>query len=239
QSAKTSTSSNRPRAKDFDDETKEYITTAIDFFRCYASTEKPFPDHIEEGGMVRRAWRAAEDVIGPKQVLTPAIAKLISNRGPHMRGELKTKVKAIAEVIYGFKTGNNKKTIIFNRKLAEDLKEGSSFAFKDPKEKKGLYKHEIIQRSANVMWFANRRDEGPTHPEFFNPFPVTAFALILAAVENCIDEFLTGVKTDVPFTANDYRSVYESHLKSLEEFKEHTEKYRLLDRILLRMHDVG
>ncbi|KAJ7722128.1 hypothetical protein DFH07DRAFT_783922 [Mycena maculata] len=33
--------------------------------------------------------------------------------------------------------------------------------------------------------------------------------------------------------------VYESHFKSLEEFKEHTEKYKLLGRILLRMHNVG
>jgi hypothetical protein len=32
--------------------------------------------------------------------------------------------------MYGFKSGQNKKTIAINRMLAEDLKEGSVFAFK-------------------------------------------------------------------------------------------------------------
>ncbi|KAJ7761201.1 hypothetical protein DFH07DRAFT_957292 [Mycena maculata] len=239
QSPRTSTSGRRPRARDFDDRTKEYISFAIDLYRCYLSAKLPFPEHLDEGQLVRRAWDAACAAMGERLTLTPTVSKLISNRGPHMRGELKTKVKAFAEVMYGFKAGNNKKTIAFNRKRAEDLKEGSTFAFKNIKEKKGLYKHPILQKTANVMWFANRRDEGVVHPEFFSPFPVTALALILTVVENTIDEYLTGIRTDVPFTANDYRSVYETHLKSLEEFREHTSKYLLLDKILLRMHNIG
>jgi hypothetical protein len=50
---------------------------------------------------------------------------------------------------------------------------------------------------------------------------------------------LTGIKTDVPFTVNDYRSIYEGHVKALEEFAVHTDKYQLLDKILKRMHTVG
>ncbi|KAJ7363069.1 hypothetical protein DFH08DRAFT_842006 [Mycena albidolilacea] len=117
-----------------------------------------------------------------------------------MRGELKTKLRPMTELLYGFKTGNNRKTIAFNRKLAEDLKEGASFAFKYIKEKKGLYKAPILQRGANAMWFANRRDEGPSHPEYFSPFPYQGLAAILTATENTIDEWLTGIRTDVPFT---------------------------------------
>lgn len=96
--------------------------------------------------MVRRSWDRACEELGERIPLTPAISKLvrtprlfpqmnldhrqISSRGPHLRGELKTKVRAFSEVMYGFKTGNNKKTIAFNRKRAEELKEGSRFAFK-------------------------------------------------------------------------------------------------------------
>ncbi|KAJ7930331.1 hypothetical protein B0H13DRAFT_1962243 [Mycena leptocephala] len=141
--------------------------------------------------------------------------------------------------MYGFKSGQNKKTIAFNRKLAEDLKEGSVFAFKDVEAKKGLYKHPILQSTVNAMWFANRRDEGPTHPEFFSPLRSRSLAAILTAVENNIDERLTGIMTDVPFTVNDYRSVYEAHVKALEEFAVHTDKYQLLDKILKRLHTVG
>jgi hypothetical protein len=32
------------------------------------------------------------------------------------------------------------------------------------------------------MWFANRRDEGPTHPEIFNPLPEEALAALLTVV---------------------------------------------------------
>lgn len=125
----------------------------------------------------------------------------------------------------------------------------------DVDAKTGLYKNPLFQMIINAMWFANRRDEGPRHPDLFNPFPKEAFALVLAVVryiplcyiptddthqtENNIDEYLTGIRTDVPFTANDYRAVYEGHLKSLEEFAVHTQEVKLLDKILKRIHSVG
>lgn len=137
----------------------------------------------------------------------------ISSRGPQLRGELKTKAKPFVNLVYGFKTGQNKKTIAFNRKLAEDLKEGSAFAFKvcvhgqrlryantsqNVKEKKGLYKNPIFQMVFNAMWFANRKDEGVTHPDLFNPAPVAAFALTLAAVRisiSCLFPLLTQFRS--------------------------------------------
>jgi hypothetical protein len=105
------------------------------------------------------------------------------------------------------------------------------------------------------MWFANRRDEGPSFPEFFNPFPKAGLALVLTVVcaisfcitlltlsvqcENLIDERITGIRTDVPFTTTDYRSVYESHLKALTQFEEETGQHKILDNILVRLHNIG
>ncbi|KAJ6589679.1 hypothetical protein B0H19DRAFT_922660 [Mycena capillaripes] len=89
------------------------------------------------------------------------------------------------------------------------------------------------------MWFANHRDEGPKHPDFFSPMPIRALALVLAAVENNLDERLTGIRTDVPFTANEDRTVYEGHVKALKQFAAHTEKYQLMDKILTHLHSVG
>ncbi|KAJ7144538.1 hypothetical protein C8R44DRAFT_725464 [Mycena epipterygia] len=239
QSPRINTSGQRPRAKDLDDRTREYVMYTIDIYRCNISALQGFPDGPTETRMTKDAWSLTCNDLGEKLPLTPAIAKLISSRGPQLCGELKTKVKPIVNLVYGFKTGQNKKTIAFNRKLAEDLKEGSAFAFRNVKEKKGLYKNPIFQMVFNAMWFANRKDEGVTHPELFNPAPVPAFALTLAAVENSIDEHLTGIRMDVPFTANEYRRVYESHLTALEQFETHTEKYQILDKILTRIHDVG
>ncbi|KAJ7128799.1 hypothetical protein C8R43DRAFT_1134379 [Mycena crocata] len=229
----------RPRAKDLDDHTKEFVIYANTMYRCVLSAINAMPDSATEARLVRGVWNDTCEELGERMILTPAIFKLITARGPQLRGELKNKIKPLTELVYGFKTGQNKKVIAFNRKLAEDLKEGSSFAFKHVADKKGLYKHRILQMAINVMWFANRRDEGPCHPEFFQPFPVKGLALVLTVIENTIDEYLTGIRTDVPFTANEYRTIYQHHIKSLEEFAAHTAEHKILDRILGRMHDEG
>ncbi|KAJ6610842.1 hypothetical protein B0H10DRAFT_2437817 [Mycena sp. CBHHK59/15] len=65
--------------------------------------------------------------MGERLSLMPTVAKL----RPQLRGELKTKIKPLVKVMYGFKTGQNKKMILYNQKLTEDLKQGSAFAFKD------------------------------------------------------------------------------------------------------------
>jgi hypothetical protein len=49
-------------------------------------------------------------------------------------------------------------------------------------EKKGLYKHRIIQAAVNAIWFKNKRDEGVKYAEFYNPIPEVGLALILTAV---------------------------------------------------------
>jgi hypothetical protein len=113
-----------------------------------------------------------------------------------MRGERKTTLRPMTELLSGFKTGNNRKTIAFNHKLAEDLKEGTSFASKVcvpnhsylalilrriSRDRKACTKAPIPQRGANTMWFVNRRDEGPNHPEYFSPFPYQGLATILTA----------------------------------------------------------
>ncbi|KAK6983969.1 hypothetical protein R3P38DRAFT_2455019, partial [Favolaschia claudopus] len=89
------------------------------------------------------------------------------------------------------------------------------------------------------LFFANRRDEGPSFPEIFSPFPKPAMAFILTILENCIDEWVTGVRADVAFTANDYREVYDSHLKALDQFDAHTKKHGIVDLIQTRLYNVG
>ncbi|KAJ7906152.1 hypothetical protein B0H13DRAFT_1880833 [Mycena leptocephala] len=109
------------------------------------------------------------------------------------------------------------------------------------KRKRVLLSRIIPPEGTNAMRFANRRDEGPSHPEIFNPLPEEALVAVLTATENTIDEYLAGIRTDVPFTANEYYSVYETHLKSLRQFRQHTIKYELLDKILtrIRLHNIG
>ncbi|KAJ7088510.1 hypothetical protein B0H15DRAFT_1022499 [Mycena belliarum] len=244
QAQKLSDHHGRSRAKDFDDTTQEAISLANTWFRCLLATRDAFPDHTTESEMLVHAWDKSCEELKISMRITPDIAKLITRRGPQMRGEIKTKVRSLIELVFGFESGQNKRNVRKNRQLAEDLKEGMGYCYKeypaDAERRKGLYKAKIIQKSANLMWFNNRRDEGAMHPEVFGPIlPKPAFALILSAIECGIDEWATGVKTDVPFTSADYRSVYLDHLKALDDFEKHTASRDILGNILTRVHNIG
>ncbi|KAJ7163662.1 hypothetical protein C8R46DRAFT_1036424 [Mycena filopes] len=170
----------------------------------------------QDRDFVKRAWGDACTEFEAQLPLTSTIYKLIAARAPQLRGEMKTKVKPLAETMYGFRSGHDKKTVTFNRKRAESLKEESRFTMKDVKAKKGLFKHAILQKACNTT--------------------LTLAALITV---NTIDKYLTGIRTNVPFTANDYCSVYQTHLRALQQFEEHTAKYNLFNTILVRMHNIA
>jgi hypothetical protein len=64
--------------------------------------------------------------------------------------------------------------------------------------------------------------------------------LLMSLQMECgIDEWGTGVKTDVPFTAVDYCPIFDSHFKCLQKFQAATKKYELLDKICTRLYNVG
>ncbi|KAJ6564236.1 hypothetical protein B0H19DRAFT_941479 [Mycena capillaripes] len=239
QAQRTGIFTGRPKAKDFDDVTQEVIALAIKLYRCYVSMKYGFPDSTRELEFLRKSWAEACSRLNIGMELTPTIFKLITNRASHVRGELKTKMTDPVDLMCGFKSGQNKTVVAYNRELAESLKENLTFTFKDPKTRKGIYRAALIQKSINIMWFANSRDEGVSFPEFFNPITKPGLALVLTAAENLIDECLTGIRNNIPFTANEYRSVCDSHLKALEEFDEQTQPYKILDNILIRLHNIG
>ena len=45
-------------------------------------------------------------------------------------------------------------------------------------------------------------------------------ANVTPQIECCIDEWVTGMRTDISFTVQDYCGIYDSHLKCLQEFDE-------------------
>ncbi|KAH7904196.1 hypothetical protein BJ138DRAFT_1119639 [Hygrophoropsis aurantiaca] len=230
-------SKRRTKASDFDEFTQDVLSVAIAVFRCLVCTTAPFPETTAiETKMAEQAWAEACRRTGLNIRLTPAIHKMITKRTSHVRSELKTKARALTATFFAFRSGGHKSTIVRNRQRAEDLKEKDLFAYLDTELRKGLYKTEIIQLVLNDMWFTNRLDEGILYHEFFNPIPVETIALILTAIECCIDEWATGIKEDIKFSAAAYGSVYRAHLSSLTKFGEHTKKYNLLEKLSQRLH---
>lgn len=105
------------------------------------------------------------------------------------------------------------------------------------------------------MWFRNKQDEGVIHEENFSPLSIEAVALVLAAVcyhlwlfinhltchvqiECCIDEWISGIRSDIPFSAALYKDVYEDHIRCLERFNRVT-KQIILPNILVKLYNRG
>ncbi|KAI6020337.1 hypothetical protein BKA83DRAFT_4495093 [Pisolithus microcarpus] len=137
----------------------------------------------------------------------------------------------------------SKSTIKKNWSLAEGLKEGMNFTFKhmaaDKGERHGFLKAPLIQKIVNTMWFANKHDDGVVFHKHYKPFPYPALTLVLTVIECCIDEWMTGTWTDIPFTIQEYRSTYKSHLKCLHAFEDATKDYDVLPAICTRLYEAG
>ena len=50
---------------------------------------------------------------------------------------------------------------------------------------------------------------------------------------------MTGTRTDIPFTIQDYRAGYDSHLKCLQDFDEATKEFSVLKGICARISEDG
>ncbi|KIK32086.1 hypothetical protein CY34DRAFT_38169, partial [Suillus luteus UH-Slu-Lm8-n1] len=231
-------SRHRVKVTDFDDVSKDILITAISVFRCLIVTQAPFPESIAvETSLGKEAWNEACQLRGINIKLMPAAIKMLLKRTSHVRGELKTKMWSLTRSFFGFRSSESREVIRRNRDLAESLKEGLSFVFKVCSAMTGIYKTELIQDGINVMWFANRSDEGIIYNKYFNPMPIKVIALMLTAIECCIDEWMQGVKEDIKFTAAAYGSVYNNHLDSLQRFDQRTAPYKLFEKICDNLHD--
>ncbi|KAJ7055349.1 hypothetical protein C8F01DRAFT_464944 [Mycena amicta] len=213
---------------------QEYLKAIIGGMRVRGSVRDMFPDQATMVAWVLELRDKAEEEMGGRFDITP---QQCTNRLSHLRGEAKTKIAPIVGTAC-FESGQHPTTLKANHTHAHLLKTANAFNFKDPVNKKGMYESGLLQKAANELWFANRRDEGPTNKEF-SPLPIPAVAFLLTVIENCIDEWLTGTRTAVPFTANEYRSIYQGHIMSLERFQQHTAQYGILDGIRRRLYDNG
>ncbi|KAI6028230.1 hypothetical protein EDC04DRAFT_2572981 [Pisolithus marmoratus] len=231
-----------PHTQDYDDMTQEFVMTVISDYHACLCAKGPMPDHTMETSLLDASWAQAHKVTGVNLACSPQLAKLIGNSF-FFHGQLKTKLHPLVKAMFGFHSSQSKNVIKKNQALVEGLKEGTNFAFKhmsaDEDGQWGFLKAPLIQKIINTMWFANKHDDGVVFHDYFKPFPLLALALVLVAIECCIDEWVTGTQTDIPFTIQEYHGAYKSHLKCLHVFKDATKQYNALPGICARLYEVG
>ncbi|KAG1838539.1 hypothetical protein DFJ58DRAFT_917166 [Suillus subalutaceus] len=219
----------RLKASDFDQVTKDLLTSATSIYRCLVVTRAPFPETlIIETKLAKDAWREACNMAELTIQLTPSLVKMMTRRTSQVRGELKTKMRTLTALFFGFRASRSIPAIKQNRDLAESLKEGSRFVFK-------------INPGGDESYVVRKPmlTEGIVHAKYFDPLPIQTIALILTAIECCIDEWMTGLKEDIKFSSLAYSPVYHLHLDSLQRFDERTAAYKLLGKIGVNLLDVA
>ncbi|KAI6097689.1 hypothetical protein EV401DRAFT_2040449 [Pisolithus croceorrhizus] len=212
--------------------TQEFVTTAISDYHAHLCAEDPMPNHLMETLLLDASWARACKVTGINLSHTPQLARLVTSRGSQVCGQLKTKLRPLVKAMFSFHSSQSKNAIKKNWALAEGLKEGTNFAFKhmSPEEdgQHGFLKVPLIQKIINTMWFMNKHDDSVMFHNYFKPFPYPALALVLTAIECCIDEWVM-----------EYRGMYKSHLKCLHVFEDATKLYNVLLGICTRLYEVG
>ncbi|KAI6019087.1 hypothetical protein EDC04DRAFT_2607657 [Pisolithus marmoratus] len=102
----------------------------------------------------------------------------------------------------------------------------------------GFLKAPLIQKIINMMWFANKHDDRVVFHTYFKPFSYPALALVLAAIECCIDE--GGEKEWISLLQYKSTMVHTSCISNAcMHFEDATKLYNILPAICMRLYETG
>ena len=105
----------------------------------------------------------------------------LAGAGPRFHSAVKEKMTPLVERYYGFETSKAPKSLSRNIELARALKADAAFS-KGDDEQALPYRNRIIQQAINIVWFNDRASDGVVFPNYFNPMPYEAIALVLTVV---------------------------------------------------------
>ncbi|KAJ3569747.1 hypothetical protein NP233_g4849 [Leucocoprinus birnbaumii] len=245
---KTSAQRGRPRAADYDDESQAFIEAANSRYRALIVAVDAFPDSATEVTFVRAVADHANSIVSPEErrTLTPDLIRIIKQRGAQIRGEFKSRARALVETCWDLSTSLSAEETEHNRDLIANLKFQSGFVYKTLGEDKkdldgrsGLYQNRIIEKMIFQTVFRRRSDEGVIHADLFKPIPAPALALTFTSIDCGLDEWVSGSRIALEFTTRDYLEVYQGHLRDLQHFQNMTKKHNLFPRMCRRLSRAG
>jgi hypothetical protein len=95
---------------------------------------------------------------------------------------MKKKATLLVERYYGFETSKAQESLNDNITNVQNLKTDSAFINND-RGQRFPYRHPVIQKAVNIIWFDDRSSDGVTFYNHFNPMPYEAIALVLTVVK--------------------------------------------------------
>ncbi|KAN0115691.1 hypothetical protein V8E52_006637 [Russula decolorans] len=210
----------KPKASDYEDIVKRRLLEAMSIYETYIFTDHAYPTQELQFKRIKEAWGFASADAEEQYELTNRMLRLVKDRGPRARGFLKDITRPHIEKAFGFTPSTNKKVVQKNVDRYLELMEGRIFHYKDPATKTGFAENAIIKKVLCEAFFRRKDDRGITHANSFSPIPLALIALILTAVEHCIEEWSTGTLVKANFEESTAAPLYDAHLEKLRNWHE-------------------
>ncbi|KAN0103805.1 hypothetical protein V8E52_011613 [Russula decolorans] len=212
--------SSKPKVSDYEDVVKRRLLEAMSIYETYIFTDRAYPTQELQFKRIKEAWGFASADAEEQYELTNRMLCLVKDRGPRARGFLKDITRPHIEKAFGFTPSTNKKVVQKNVDRYLELMEGRIFHYKDPATKTGFAENAIIKKVLREAFFRRKDDRGITHANSFSPIPLALIALILTAVEHCIEEWSTGMLVKANFEESTAAPLYDAHLEKLQNWHE-------------------
>ncbi|KAH9954062.1 hypothetical protein BC827DRAFT_80350 [Russula dissimulans] len=196
---------------------------ARSLYRCYLSCKDAFPSPDTKIEWERAAWNeaCAREGVHPNQLPQDGP---FADRSMKVLHDMKMKIMHHIESFYGFDTSRAPEVISRNARHARALLTAMAFIYREPTSggtPRHPYRHPIIQKAINTIWFQNKDSDGIVFHELFTPIPIQTMALVLTVIECCIDEWTDGTRQPSNWDEARYKAVYISHVSSLVDLRGH------------------
>ncbi|KAJ3477590.1 hypothetical protein NLI96_g10349 [Meripilus lineatus] len=169
-----------------------------------ACTEKNAP---------RRYERFNQDVVYSRYIF-----KLVKKKIGQLRNSMKDVSMSSILDAYGLAVLTMTEQEIANR--VKFLLHDHGFAFENPDNRTGLFRHPIFFTVAMGVWFNSSRKDAIKFSQSFNPIPLPTLALIATAVKFALECWLSGHKVCRDFEADrENIGAYRGFMSELMEFK--------------------
>ncbi|KAJ7582126.1 hypothetical protein C8J56DRAFT_1100511 [Mycena floridula] len=177
-----------------------------------ALTKYRMVDHLEHSDYIGNAPPTDDEL------------ELIKIRTTQMRGDMIRCARALVSPFFELKPAANAEKLNETRETVAALLKNDNFVRKDPFRNHNvpgsLFRSTLIQHIINHTAFNDSaRSEGLHGDSFAEKITLPAIALVATAIQCAIEEWKTGSKVQIPFTAKVYEKSYTRHLKQLQRWE--------------------
>jgi len=198
------------------------IRVARSLYRCHLSCKDAFPSQNLKEQWIAAVWREAYERTGGFPGSPPLTDEFVVS-SITLLTDMKKEIMHHVASFYQFDSSRAPSSISRNARYAQALLTNMTFIYSDPNvggTPHHPYRHPIIQKAINMMWFQSKDGDGIVFHEYFTTIPIEAIALALTVIECCITEWTDGTHKISAWNEGRYEVTYRSHVKSLTDLRD-------------------